>query len=65
MDAKLDESEDGTLVAAQDTGDDLAAREAAYKQADVLVNTEQRSIKEITAHVLHHFRAAQQSPPRL
>ena len=43
----------------------LAAREAAYKQADVLVNTEQRSIKEITAHVLHHFRAAQQSPPRL
>ena len=43
----------------------LAAREAAYKQADVLVNTEQRSLKEIAAHVLHHFRAAQQSPPRL
>lgn len=43
----------------------LAAREAAYKQADVLVNTEQRSMKEIAAHVLHHFRAAQHSPPRL
>ena len=43
----------------------LAAREAAYKQADVLVNTEQRSLKEIAAHVLHHFRTAQHSPPRL
>ena len=43
----------------------LGTREAAYKQADVLVNTEQRSIKEIAAHVLHHFRAAQHSPPRL
>jgi shikimate kinase len=42
----------------------LAAREAAYKQADVLVNTEQRSMKEIAAHVLHHFRAAQHDPPR-
>lgn len=43
----------------------LAAREAAYKQADVLVNTEQRSMKEIAAHVLHHFRTAQHNPPRL
>lgn len=43
----------------------LGTREAAYKQADVLVNTEQRSIKEIAAHVLHHFRAAQHNPPRL
>ena len=43
----------------------LATRAAAYKQADVLVNTEQRSIKEIAAHVLHNFRAAQQQPPRL
>lgn len=43
----------------------LATREAAYKQAGVLVNTEQRSIKEIAAHVLHNFRAAQQDPPRL
>ncbi len=43
----------------------LASREAAYKQADVLVNTEHRSIKEIAAHVLHNFRVAQHSPPRL
>lgn len=43
----------------------LATRESAYKQADVLVNTEQRSIKEIAAHVLHNFRAAQHDPPRL
>lgn len=43
----------------------LATREAAYKQADVLVNTEQRSIKEIAVHVLHHIRAARHDPPRL
>lgn len=43
----------------------LATRAAPYKQADVLVNTEQRTVKEIAAHVLHHFRAAQQQPPRL
>lgn len=43
----------------------LATREAAYKQADVLVNTEQRSVKEIAAHVLHHVRAARHDPPRL
>ena len=43
----------------------LATREAAYKSCDVLVNTEQRSIKEIAAHVLHNFRAAQHHPPRL
>ena len=43
----------------------LAAREAAYKQSDVLVNTEQRSLKEIAQHVLHNFRAALHTPPRL
>jgi shikimate kinase len=43
----------------------LATREAAYKSCDVLVNTEQRSIKEIATHVLHNFRAAVQQPPRL
>lgn len=43
----------------------LATREAAYKRADVLVSTEQRSIKEIAAHVLHNFRAALNHPPRL
>lgn len=43
----------------------LASREAAYKNCDVLVNTEQRSVKEIAAHVLHNFRAAVQQPPRV
>jgi len=43
----------------------LAAREAAYKQCDVLVNTEQRSMREIVLHVLHNYRAAVQQPPRM
>lgn len=43
----------------------LASREAAYKNCDVLVNTEQRSVKEIAAHVLHNFRAAVHHPPRM
>lgn len=42
----------------------LAARETAYKQADVLVNTEQRSMREIATHVLHNFRAARQDAAR-
>src|SRR5206468_3273151 len=33
----------------------LAAREPIYRQADVLVNTEQRSSKEVAQHVLHQF----------
>jgi shikimate kinase len=37
----------------------LAAREPFYKQADVLVNTEMRSIKEVAQHVLHQFHLAQ------
>ena len=36
----------------------LAEREPFYRQADVLVNTEQRSTKEIVQHVLHQFRLA-------
>ncbi len=36
----------------------LAAREPFYRQADVLVNTEQRSMKEIAQHVLHQFHLA-------
>ena len=36
----------------------LAAREPFYRQADVLVNTEMRSVKEVAHHVLHHFHAA-------
>src|SRR5436309_2924281 len=36
----------------------LSAREPFYKQADVLVNTEQRSTKEVAQHVLHQFHLA-------
>lgn len=36
----------------------LAAREPFYRQADVLVNTEMRSVKEVAHHVLHHYHAA-------
>jgi shikimate kinase len=34
----------------------LAAREQCYKQADVLLNTEVRSLKEVAQQVLHQFR---------
>jgi shikimate kinase len=36
----------------------LAVREPVYKQADVLVNTEYRSVKEVAQHVLHQFHLA-------
>jgi shikimate kinase len=36
----------------------LAAREPYYRQADVLVNTEMRSVKEVAHHVLHHYHSA-------
>lgn len=37
----------------------LAAREPYYKAADVLVNTEHRSLKEVAAQVVHHFQMTQ------
>lgn len=37
----------------------LAKREPFYRQADVLVNTERRSVKEVAQHVLHQFHMAQ------
>ncbi len=37
----------------------LAAREPYYRQADVLVNTEQRSVREVAANVVHQFHMAQ------
>jgi shikimate kinase len=40
----------------------LAAREPFYRQADVLVNTEMRSVKEVAHHVLHHYHAARSRP---
>ena len=34
----------------------LAAREPFYKQADVLLNTEVRSLREVAQQVIHQFR---------
>ena len=34
----------------------LASREQFYKQADVLVNTDIRSAREVAQHVVHQFR---------
>ena len=36
----------------------LAAREEFYKQADVLVNSEFRSLREVTQQIIHQFRVA-------
>ena len=36
----------------------LAVREPFYRQADVLVNTEMRSLKEVAQQVIHQFRLA-------
>jgi shikimate kinase len=37
----------------------LAAREAFYRQADVLVNSGMRSVHEVALHVVHQFHLAQ------
>lgn len=37
----------------------LAAREPFYRRADVLLNTEMRSIREVGLQVIHHFHVAQ------
>jgi shikimate kinase len=36
----------------------LAERKSVYLQADILVNTEQRSAWEVAQHVIHEFRLA-------
>lgn len=36
----------------------LAEREPFYREADVLVNTELRSVREVALQVVHHFRSA-------
>ena|SRR5437868_9624774 len=41
----------------------LAVRAPFYKQADVLVNTELRNLREVADHVLHQFRDAASRPP--
>jgi shikimate kinase len=40
----------------------LALREPFYKRADVLINTEMRSIKEVAQQVLHQFHVARVLP---
>jgi shikimate kinase len=37
----------------------LAEREPYYRQADVLVNTEMRSLREVATQVIHQFHLAQ------
>jgi shikimate kinase len=39
----------------------LAAREPFYKQADVLVNTDLRTMREVAQQVVHQYRFAQHS----
>jgi shikimate kinase len=36
----------------------LEVREPYYRQADVLVNTEMRSVRDVAQQVTHHFLAA-------
>jgi shikimate kinase len=37
----------------------LTVRGPYYRQADVLINTEMRSLREVTAQVVHQFHMAQ------
>ena len=37
----------------------MAQRESAYRKADVLINTEQRSIRELAQQIAHQFHAIQ------
>jgi shikimate kinase len=39
----------------------LAAREPFYKQADVLLNTELRAVREVAQQIVHQFRLATSS----
>ncbi|HSU57249.1 MAG TPA: shikimate kinase [Candidatus Dormibacteraeota bacterium] len=39
----------------------LAARAPFYRQADVLINTEFRSLREVSQQVLHQFQVAQRA----
>lgn len=40
----------------------LAAREPFYRQADVIVNTDLRSVKIVTQQVIHQFEFARKAP---
>lgn len=39
----------------------LATREPVYRQADVLINTEVRSVREVALQIVHEFRFATRS----
>jgi shikimate kinase len=41
----------------------LAQREPHYRRADVLINSEMRSVKEVAHQVLHQFQNARLNPP--
>jgi hypothetical protein len=41
----------------------LAVREPFYKQADVLLNTDLRSVREVVQQVLHQFNLAKSPSP--
>jgi shikimate kinase len=41
----------------------LAARDPYYRQADVLINTEMRSLREVAMQVAHQFHMAQAAHP--
>jgi len=41
----------------------LALREPFYRQADVLINTELRSVREVAQHVVHEFHRAREHRP--
>jgi shikimate kinase len=41
----------------------LAVREPHYRQADVLINTERRSVKEVAVQIVHQFHLAQAGHP--
>ena len=36
----------------------LEAREPFYRQADILINTEMRSLREVAQQVIHQFQSA-------
>ena len=40
----------------------LVEREPNYRQADVLVNTDLRSSREVAQQILHHFQSARKTP---
>ena len=42
----------------------LADREPSYRQADVLVNTDMRSVKEVAQQILYQFHRARTDPPK-